>query len=133
MKKKLTPLNDNKLTAVERLTMYYILRGHYRCKYIPRERLAKDLNISPSSATNSLRALAEKGYILYHLISGHRYRLICVNNWTFNRYEIDEIKENKITKDEFFNSYCETQRIEFKSSGKIIPNLQDLFNKAINS
>lgn len=132
--KKITPLNDAKLRPIERLIMNEVLKGCLRCKYIPGDRLAEALAVSPSTIRNTLTKLDEKGYILYIRPKGKKYNLICVNNLAFERYGlIDKIKENKITKDEFFNSYCLTQQDE-KVRFFSVPNkyLIEKFNKILN-
>lgn len=130
--KKITPLNDYKLRPLERLVLHEILKGNLRAKYLGGEKLGEILNVSPSTVRYTLQRLDDKGYILYIRPKGKKYNLICVNNSTFKRYEITEIKENKITKDEYFNDYCEAQRQELQDIN-INYELKDKFNKLYDS
>lgn len=102
------------LTAQEKIAIAYILKGHYRQKYLPLDRAAKDLYMSESAASRLFKKLEEKGLIKWPRVENHKYKIIIITQECFNKFDfitdISEIKENRLTKDNYINTLSDIEQ-----------------------
>jgi len=130
------------LTAQEKIAIAYILKGHYRQKYLPLDRAAKDLYMSESAASRLFKKLEEKGLIKWPRVEGHKYKIIIVSQECFNKFDfitdINELKENRLTKDNYINSLSDLEKgkqlLIFKldkKKGKVTPSWYDDYKKGV--
>ena len=105
MSKKL--YQSKELNTTEKLVLAYILKGSYRQKYIPRDRIAKELYISEGTVSKTFKSLEQLGLIKWPKVEGNKYKIIIVCQKAFNKYAFitdkNEIKENKLTRDPVIN------------------------------
>lgn len=106
-------LYKSDLTPSEKLVLAYILRGHYRYKYISLETFSKDLYMSQPSISKVLKSLELEELIKWVKVDGNKYKIIIVCQKAFNKYAFlsngETVNEKPIVKDNVINTLGEIE------------------------
>lgn len=106
-------LFNSELNPSEKLVLAYILRGHYRYKYIALETFSKALYMSQPSISKVLKNLESKELIKWVKVEANKYKIIIVCQKAFNKYAFlgngETINEKKITRDPVINTMGEIE------------------------
>lgn len=129
------------LCPLDKLVLAYILRGHYRQKYISLETFSKELYQSQPAISKSIKRLEALELVRWLKVEGNKYKIIVVCQKAFNKYAFlnkgETINEKQLTKDNVINSFAEMERQKdlitfdkkaFKDSEKIIKNNPSWYN-----
>lgn len=104
----------SELNPLDKLVLAYILRGHYRQKYISLETFAKELYQSQPSISKSIKRLEALELVKWVKVQNNKYKIIIVCQKAFNKYAFlnkDEIiNEKQLTKDNVINTLAEMER-----------------------
>lgn len=98
------------LCPLDKLVLAYILRGHYRQKYISLETFSKELYQSQPAISKSIKRLEALDLVRWLKVEGNKYKIIVVCQKAFNKYGFldkgEKINEKTLTKDNVINSFA---------------------------
>ena len=100
----------SELNPLDKLVLAYILRGHYRQKYISLETFSKELYQSQPAISKSIKRLEALDLVRWLKVEGNKYKIIVVCQKAFNKYGFldkgEKINEKTLTKDNVINSFA---------------------------
>lgn len=105
---------SGELCPLDKLVLAYILRGHYRQKYISLETFAKELYQSQPCISKSIKRLEALDLVKWVKVQNNKYKIIIVCQKAFNKYAFlnkdETINEKQLTKDNVINTLAEMER-----------------------